>query len=226
MRTSFLLRVLPLLSLPVAIAVGCDAGIVNHGFTGGAGGAVGSGGAGASTASSAEASSSSGDLLLDAGHLDASNDGPLINCTPGGMDDDVDGDGFTPAQGDCDDCDPNVNPNAVEVPTPMGGTPKDENCNKQIDETDAPCDTGLKVDDADPMNAVRATDLCKVSTGPDDWGVVSARYVLPDGTDPPAASLADFHLGHGLLSHFGANLKVRRGAAMLALSSGTARNPT
>src|SRR5690348_8654323 len=45
----------------------------------------------------------------------ASGAGGVINCVPGGMNDDVDGDGYTPAQGDCEDCDPRRNPNAVEV---------------------------------------------------------------------------------------------------------------
>src|SRR5690348_11599014 len=35
-----------------------------------------------------------------------------ISCTPGGPDDDVDQDGYTPNQGDCEDCDPSRNPNA------------------------------------------------------------------------------------------------------------------
>jgi hypothetical protein len=228
MRASFFLRALPLLAAPFALAVGCNAGVVSNGFTGGAGGTGGAGTAGAATSSSSTAASSSGDLILDAGHLDGSHDGDIINCTPGGPDDDVDHDGFTPAQGDCDDCDPNVNPQAVEVQTPMGSTPKDENCNGKIDEAPDPCDTGLPVDDLDPLNAARAVDLCKFSSGPGDWGVVSAKWVMPDGSPPPTSlpAATNFHLGHGMLSAFGSIVKVRHGDRMLGLSSGSARQPS
>ena len=94
-----------------------------------------------------------GDLGIDAGHSDGGVGGGPINCTPGGPNDDVDGDGFTPAMGDCDDCDPNVNPNAVEVPTPPGGVAKDENCNGMIDEVLPTCDDTLAVDEMDPLTA-------------------------------------------------------------------------
>lgn len=150
-------------------------------------------------------------------------------CVPGGPDDDVDGDGFSPNQGDCDDCDPNQSPNAIEVPTEEGGTPYDEDCDGQTDEDDSVlCDTDLAIDDADPLSAAKAIELCKMSTGDKDWGVVDAKWVLADGsalpTDPTL--LANFHLGHGLLPKFGANVQVRKGQRMLALSSGTARQPT
>ncbi len=36
-------------------------------------------------------------------------------CDPGLASDDVDGDGFSEEQGDCNDCDPNANPQAMEV---------------------------------------------------------------------------------------------------------------
>jgi hypothetical protein len=39
------------------------------------------------------------------------------------------------------------------------------------------------------------------------------------------ARRSNFHLGHGFLSGFGANVKVRAGERMLGLSSGTARSP-
>ena len=60
--------------------------------------------------------------------------GGIIQCTPAGPNDDVDKDGFTPNQGDCNDCDPNVNPNAVEVVTEGNEKAYDENCDGQTDE--------------------------------------------------------------------------------------------
>jgi hypothetical protein len=47
---------------------------------------------------------------------------------------------------------------------------------------------------------------------------------MADGT--AAVSDPDYALGHGLLSGFGPNVTVRRGDRLLALSSGTARQPT
>ncbi len=148
-------------------------------------------------------------------------------CNPGGPGDDVDGDGFTPSQGDCDDCDPFSNPNAVEVIADDGSAPKDEDCDGATDEAPPPaCDQGIAIDDLDPLQVPRALDLCKLSAGPKDWGVVSSTWVLADGTPPTTEQLPNFHLGHGFLSAFGVNVKVRAGQSMLALSSGSARAPS
>ncbi len=64
-----------------------------------------------------------------------------------------------------------------------------------------------------------------MSSGPGDWGVVSAAWVMVDGAPPPqeAELLANFHLGHGILPAFGPNVPPRAGKRLLALSSGTAR---
>jgi hypothetical protein len=200
-----------------------------HEFTGGDGPSGQGGNGAAATASSTSATgTTTGDFNASVG-VSAGGDGvggAAPTCTPGGPDNDVDGDGFTPAQNDLDDCDPNTNPNAIEVPTPKGGDPKDENCDGKIDEPQAPpCDDDLILDELDPMKAARAVDLCKLSTGPKDWGLVEAKWVLADGSEPLAEDLENFHLGHGLLPAFGANVKVRQGARLLALSSGTARQP-
>lgn len=139
---------------------------------------------------------------------------------------DTDGDGYTITEGDCDDCDPNVNPNAVEVPTAPGDEAGDEDCDGEIDEEEPSCDDGLALDDDDPVNAARAMEICKASSGEGDWGLVSAAWVLPDGNPvppPPLTSLYD--AGHGILDDFGPFVDVRRGSNMLALSSGFARRP-
>jgi hypothetical protein len=145
-------------------------------------------------------------------------------------DEDRDRDGFTFLGGDCDDCNAEVNPNAVEVTTPVdaGGNPLpaiDENCDGEIDNIDPPCDVSLALDERDELVAVKAIELCKQSAGENDWGVVSARWVRVDGSSPPVdpPKLANFHLGHGLLEGFGPNVQPMAGARLLALSSGTAR---
>jgi hypothetical protein len=50
----------------------------------------------------------------------------------------------------------------------------------------------------------------------------------PNAFPPPTLqqALANYHLGHGLLPKFGTNVHVQAGKHMLALSSGTARQPT
>lgn len=148
----------------------------------------------------------------------------------GAPDVDDDGDGFTELDGDCDDCNALINPRALELPT-VGGEggaspePVDDDCDGIPDNVPEPCDDGIPLDDLDPLSAARAVELCKMSSGPGDWGVVSAAWVMVDGAPPPqeAELLANFHLGHGILPAFGPNVPPRAGTRLLALSSGTAR---
>lgn len=185
------------------------------------GGADGDGGSGGGPVSSSETG-------LD---LSSGFGGGTGKSCDSGENDDADKDGFTPLQGDCNDCDANVNPNAVEV---IGGddgggggggyVPADENCDGNIDEEPMPCDAALDIAALDPMEEAKAIGLCKVSTGPNDWGVISAAWTNLDQSPPPANS--NYALGHGILPAFGPNVKVQEGERMLALSSGTARQPT
>jgi hypothetical protein len=158
-----------------------------------------------------------------------------VPLCPSGPNDDKDKDGFTVAEGDCNDCDPIVNPAAIEIitadPAPGDGgapVPVDEDCDGLVDNLAPFCDTGLALANADPLNAVRAMDLCKLSTGPKSWGIVSAAWVLADDKPLPKnpTQLANYHLGHGILSDFGPNNTPLLGKSLLALSTGTARRPT
>jgi hypothetical protein len=184
-------------------------------------GTVGSGGEGGAAPSSSEAG-----LGLSSGN-GGGDSGKLCDS---GENDDADKDGFTPKQGDCNDCDANKNPNAVEI---IGGddgggaggyVPSDENCDGNVDEAPMPCDAGLALDSTNAMDQARAIGLCKESKGPNDWGVVSAQWTNLDQTLPPTSP--NYPLGHGILTAFGPNVKVQEGIKMLALSSGTARQPT
>jgi hypothetical protein len=185
---------------------------------GGAGGATGtvaggSGGATTTTTSSIVDAGGQGGGKPDAG-----------NVCKSGPNDDHDGDGYTPAQGDCNDCDPNVNPGAIEVivsePDGDGGipAPADEDCDGKIDNVAPPCDDGVALDDFDPMNGARAIDLCQQAAN-GKWGVESAAYVRADGS--PAAKSPQV----GVLDGFGPNVHVQLGKRMLGLSSGHARLP-
>ena len=211
----------------VLVLAACSASSKNNGFGGGGSDSGTTAAVVSASASVTTGSGQGGDIGFDGGPAGTGAGGMAPTCTPGGPDDDVDNDGFTPKQGDCDDCDPFSNPNSLEVIATDGSTPKDENCNGVIDEVTpaVTCDQGIDVADLDPMMVPKAVELCKISSGPKDWGVVSAKWVLADGSPPPAAALVNFHLGHGFLTTFGANIKVRAGARMLGLSSGTARDP-
>jgi hypothetical protein len=138
---------------------------------------------------------------------------------------DGDGDGFTELEGDCNNCDKNVSPGAIEViiteAVGDGGIPEpaDEDCDEQIDEVEPDCDGALAIDDTDPINAAKAIDICQVATEADkSWGVLEARYVRANGQ--PTSPMIDV----GLLDGFGSGVSTQKGARMLALSSGNARD--
>ncbi|UQA62367.1 choice-of-anchor L domain-containing protein [Polyangium aurulentum] len=181
-------------------------GNAGGGGTGGAGGAgTGGTGEGGVNLTSSSSGTGGGDV-----------------CDPGSVDKDNDADGFTEAQGDCNDCNKFVNPSAVEViaePDEDGGVPvpSDEDCSGKADDLTPACDEGLVLDSADAMDAAKAIGLCKF--------VKKATWTMADGTPPPVdpTKLANFHLGHGILPKFGLNNKPQEGARMLMLSSGTAR---
>lgn len=182
----------------------------------------GAGGGAATSSSSGEG----GDIGFGGQTATGGSGGGGVPCVPLGPDDDVDADGFTPNEGDCNDCDKYRNPNSVEVINAPGEPAFDENCNGVVDEApDPPCDGMLAIDSLDPLDAAKAVDLCKMSTGFVDWGVVSAQWVLPDGSPMPAGLESVYHMGHGLLTGFGPNNAIQRGSRLLALSSGAARQP-
>lgn len=141
-------------------------------------------------------------------------------------DEDFDMDGFSVNDGDCNDCDPNVNPNALEVevtdPDPETGmvpAPADEDCDGVVDNVAPPCDLGLALDSTDPFDAAAAMGICKVASGPFDWGLQFASYVRADGTMHEAVAQ------HGLQTSFGPNVAPQEGSTLLNLSSGHARIP-
>jgi hypothetical protein len=146
---------------------------------------------------------------------------PGPGCDPGPHDD-LDGDGFSLAQGDCNDCVALIGPSSIEVLEPPG---VDENCDGVIDEPLLTCDAALPIDSKDPFVAARAIELCRIARGPLDWGVLEAHWVLPDGSEASPEFLGPFHQGHGIVDDLGPNVSPRRGLNMLALSTGSARRP-
>lgn len=208
-------RTLGAVACALALVAACSSSDPNDGkdFDGVGGSPTsGAGGAGGNTPSSSDP-----DIIDPSG---SGGSGPAP-CNATNPDEDNDGDGYTPSQGDCNDCDPNTNPGAIEVRTAPGGTPVDENCNGEVDEAHVACDDALAIDSLDPIDGARAIGLC------DTAQVLSAKWVLADGSEPPTATtpLANFHLGHGILDSIGPNVNAQEGSRMLAVSSGAVRSP-
>ena len=126
---------------------------------------------------------------------------------------DSDGDGY-PLKFDCNECDPNVNNGAFDVP----GNGIDEDCNGTPDDEPADCDKSLTMASSDAFDGAKAMGLCKKATDDRMWGVIEAKWVKPDGSPQSDA------LGQGILPSFGVNA-AQTGDAVLAISSGTARGP-
>ena len=148
----------------------------------------------------------------------------MLRICAAGPDEDRDGDGVTISDGDCNDCDPNVNPLAIDLlNVDDDGKPValqiDENCDGSTEPTAQVCDSAATpIDDDDALVAAKTMDVCqRVSV--EGYGLVSAEYVQLNGA--PLPDLAPAALGHGLLAGFGPNVQPRGGAKMVALSSGT-----
>jgi hypothetical protein len=92
------------------------------------------------------------------------------------------------------------------------------------------CDVGLAIDSSDAMDGARAIGICQEAEG-DKWGVISAEWVKSDGTPlvggdgGPFGDGSSLDNGKGILAGFGNTVAPREGANMLALSSGSARDP-
>jgi hypothetical protein len=163
---------------------------------------------------------------------------------------DSDKDGWTPAEGDCNDCDPNVNPGAVDILNYVKGPDGQPTSipvpdNQQVDEDcsgkarlpsdNTACDTGLGPDALSPYDAARAMGLCnlQIPENPPNkkdrkWGVLEAKFsdiAGPYLNSPIKQSIQPQNLNFGLLPAFGAATTPFEGQRFFALSSGQARAP-
>jgi hypothetical protein len=191
---------------------------------------------GSSSGGSSGASSSGGGSGSSSGSIGSFGDGgtapPPTNGCQYNDGTDHDGDGFSGQDGDCNDCDPNTNPGAFDVPKDN----IDEDCDGKVDDEPSGCDTQATLASTDAFNAALAMDLCRktteTATGKQrTWGVVGASFIAPDGSDNcngvgSCIGNANYQLGHGNLSKLGVNAPQNGGTHMLGLSSGTARDPT
>jgi len=169
--------------------------------------------------------------------------GPINGTCPDVPSDDYDGDGWTEAQGDCNDCDPNVNPGAVDIVNYTKNTDGtqgdplpadqqvDEDCDGKAQQPNEPtsCDAGLGATVKDPFDAARAMGLCqvKVDEASKKWGVISAAFSDIGTTVGTPIKMQGKQLEHafGILPGFGTTSPPREGERLFALSSGIARAP-
>lgn len=166
--------------------------------------AAGASGRGAATGGVGATGGSAGSVSGAAG---SRGDTP---CTP--PTDDWDNDGWTLADGDCDDCDERLSPGNFDVPE----NALDDDCDGTPDNWPV-CDDGIASDTSDVFDFARALDLCKTTTAQErGWGVLDARLTLADGTGVPAAE------GHAVRGRFGSSVLPQHGHALAILSTGVA----
>jgi hypothetical protein len=128
---------------------------------------------------------------------------------------DVDGDGQSPATGDCRECDPGISAGAYDLP----GDHIDQNCDGTADNEVTTCDASLAAG-GDAWAHAKALGLCKVASG-NSWGVVSASFVRADGVTACTDSKQ-----YEIMSSFGSGNTPVEGSKMAVFSSGTARTPS
>lgn len=213
-----------LIAAAVSLAAACSATGGDHIFTtstGNDGNGGNPSGHGGSTATGQGAGNIGGNINFTGTGTGVGTGAGTCNHDP---DTDGDGDGWTFNEGDCNDCDPNVNPGAIEVinTDPMS-MPADEDCDGTADNVAPTCDANIALDDADAKNGARAIDLCNftVETPANKkqktWGVIDSQYVRADGT-PFSPGLQV-----GIEDGWGPNVHVQGGQRMLVISSGHAR---
>jgi len=197
----------------LVVVAACSAGSDDTGFNG-------------SGASSGDASVGAGGTVTGQGGgsvMDVAVNELLVPCEFAD-DQDHDGDGYSFAEGDCNDCDVLTNPGAFDVVGGVnGGESVDEDCDGTVDNEPTDCDGSIAINDVSGFNGAKAIGLCRkvdpAATGKaKTWGVLSAKYVKVDGTDGMNPQ------SHGIVPGFGA-ANVQQGASMLVLSSGFARAP-
>lgn len=126
---------------------------------------------------------------------------------------DYDGDGISPIQGDCRECDPTVNPGAYDVPN--DGI--DQDCDGTIDNGAVGCDGALSASGG-ALDHARAMGLCKVATE-NSWGILEARFVRADGVTPCTDTRQ-----YRILNDYGSGNRPTEGQQMAVYSTGTARD--
>ncbi len=127
---------------------------------------------------------------------------------------DMDGDGWTTCEGDCNDADALINPGALEVTytlvdadnNPMtppvvtpGGNGIDDDCDPATSDTVNPAacgPAGSKLSGVTATDVANAMDLCQSTTAnppkpQKKWGMLSSAFKVGSGADPNATQLSN-----------------------------------
>ncbi len=123
---------------------------------------------------------------------------PTCNRTNPAPDGDQDADGYSPSMGDCDDCNPLVNPGAANIP----GDPTDYACNGMPGENPS-CPSGL-VGQNDAASMAAALGLC------------DTRFVESASLQAPSDARA-----RSVVAHYGV-IQPKEGDSMVLISTGLA----
>jgi hypothetical protein len=206
--------------LAAFVAAACTATNSPNTFPNGS--SQGAGGNGNASTSGSGASGLGGQVNFAVSSSSGSTGTGAGKCAIADMNADMDKDGWSPAQGDCNDCDPNINPGAVDVPNDPNKV--DSDCDGKYDPPTA-CDSGLSLGSQSGADGAKAIELCKFTTESPPlpqktWGVISANFVRADGSTYSPASQV------GIEAHWGPNVNPQGGSNMLVLSSGYARLPS
>ena len=218
--------------LGVPAAAGCGLFLALGACSSAGGGSAFGEGTGAGTGGASSAEGGAGGMLNTSGTGGALDVNPPCSVADSNVDND--GDGFTGAEGDCNDCSAQMNPGAYD----FFGNGADEDCNGVADDEPFGCESGLALDGNNPADAAKAIGLCRFTTEQErTWGVISAAYVFADGSTSSGepdnlygTCMGDGGWGsppnplsHGVLTSFGSNVVPQDEEAMLVLSSGVAR---
>lgn len=136
--------------------------------------------------------------------------------------DDCDGDGYSPAQGDCNDDDPLVNPEAYD----FLGDGVDNDCDGKVDDPVLTCETAPATPPGSPTDFARAADLCaqisKTHAGTPFDPLVHAAWGQVQGLGPGETlwtSQTKPTIQTNIVSSFGGNAP-RQGKTMAGLANG------
>src|SRR4051794_12548578 len=99
--------------------------------------------------------------------------GPPLDCKTSLTSQDADYDGFSPDNGDCDDCNSELSPAAFEV----AGNDFDEDCDGMKLSQPTACDAELEPGSHDPDDVARTLGLCAFTSQIErTWGVRDADW--------------------------------------------------